>query len=112
MHFTNANSLNDLGFVDEGGLFQVTPEEFQEKVANGKNWTVINDKVYEMEKFQRTHPGGSENIEDIIGKDGTELYMEAHEDSDSAHRQTSRSLSIRLKFALLQDTCQVSDRHA
>jgi len=67
-------------------LFAVTPSEFQDKISEGKNWTVISNKVYDMEKMLTTHPGGPENIEDILGKDGTDLYMEVHADSNSAHK--------------------------
>ena len=71
---------------DGDDLFRITPEEFQFRVEEGENWTVIHDKIYEMDEFMKIHPGGLDNIEDIIGKDGTDLYMEAHETSESAHR--------------------------
>lgn len=67
--------------LDDKELVKMTEKDFQDKIAEGKQWTVINDKVYDMEEFMDRHPGGEENIEDLIGKDGTELYLEAHETS-------------------------------
>ena len=65
-----------------------------------------------MEKFQNTHPGGSENIEDIIGKDGTDLYMEAHEDSQTAHKYISLFLPSVTEVVPRQSACQIPHRHS
>ena len=56
-------------------------------VKDGKPWTLISGKVYNMKDLLNTHPGGPEFIVDIIGKDGTDLYTEHHETSEAAHRQ-------------------------
>lgn len=64
----------------------VTTKEFIAATQQNKPWTLIEGKVYNMQDLLTTHPGGSENIADIIGKDGTELYMEHHAESDTAHQ--------------------------
>lgn len=65
---------------------KVTIEEFKDASYNGKSWTLIHGNVYNMESMLKAHPGGKEAIEDIIGKDGTDLFDENHEDSASAKK--------------------------
>ena len=41
-------------------------------------WVVINGKVYDLSRFQKTHPGGSEIITSNAGKDVSNLFNGVH----------------------------------
>jgi cytochrome b involved in lipid metabolism len=43
-----------------------------------KCWSVINNKVYDLTKFITKHPGGSQRILSICGKDGTSAFGGQH----------------------------------
>ncbi|GMH46195.1 hypothetical protein BSKO_14163 [Bryopsis sp. KO-2023] len=74
------------------GSMNISPADFMESIGNNKKWTVIHGQVYDMEQMVTTHPGGSQYILDIIGKDGTELYMEHHAESETAHQMLQETL--------------------
>jgi L-lactate dehydrogenase (cytochrome) len=44
-------------------------------------WIVVEDKVYDMTRFAREHPGGADVIYIYAGKDATKAYLEVHESS-------------------------------
>lgn len=64
----------------------IQAEVFMDNCSDGKQWTVINQKVYDMTQMVEKHPGGPDQIIDIIGKDGSELYNTHHGTSESAHK--------------------------
>ena len=47
---------------------------------NSKNscWSVIRGKVYNLTDWVDKHPGGSDKILNICGKDGTEIFEKVH----------------------------------
>jgi cytochrome b involved in lipid metabolism len=60
-------------------------------VATHKNasscWTAIDGKVYDLTKWINQHPGGTEAILSICGKDGTAAFHTQHEgQSEPAER--------------------------
>ena len=40
-------------------------------------WVLVSGKVYDLTKFFRKHPGGSEVVEEWAGKDGTAVFKDA-----------------------------------
>lgn len=65
---------------------KITPNQFLEATGKNKPWTLIDGKVYNMQDMLTSHPGGPESIADIIGKDGTEPFMDHHAESEAAHK--------------------------
>lgn len=61
-------------------------------------WTVINDRVYDITSFLRTHPGGS-IIRLAAGRDATSLYQAYH--PHSLHLNVRRLLYTLPKLGLL-----------
>lgn len=55
----------------------ITMEEVQKHATLDDAWTVIYDKVYNITKFIKTHPGG-EVVKFAAGRDGTFLYESYH----------------------------------
>ncbi len=41
-------------------------------------WSIINSNVYDLTSYIPRHPGGSQNIVDICGKDGTSAFTGQH----------------------------------
>jgi cytochrome b involved in lipid metabolism len=41
-------------------------------------WSIINSNVYDLTSYISRHPGGSQNIIGICGKDGTSAFMGQH----------------------------------
>jgi cytochrome b involved in lipid metabolism len=52
-------------------------------------FTVINGNVYDLTKWIDKHPGGSENILGICGKDGTMAFQNQH----GGEKKTERKLN-------------------
>ncbi len=42
-------------------------------------YIAVNDRVYDLTSFLKTHPGGAANILKICGRDGTFLFENQHE---------------------------------
>jgi cytochrome b involved in lipid metabolism len=40
--------------------------------------TVISGNVYDLSKWSKTHPGGPEKIQSIMGVDGTAVFKKKH----------------------------------
>eukprot|EP00210_Caulerpa_lentillifera_P000497 g480.t1 len=64
----------------------ITSDEFLIAVQQGKLLTIINDVVYDLTDYIKEHPGGVKVLEDIIGIDGTEAFIEAHGDDRNVLR--------------------------
>lgn len=45
-------------------------------------WSVVDGKVYDLTKFVNQHPGGSERIAQICGRDGTSAFNGEHRGQD------------------------------
>lgn len=43
-----------------------------------KCWSIINDNVYDLTKWIKSHPGGQSAITFICGKDGTDAFLAQH----------------------------------
>lgn len=56
------------------------PVEEVEKHANnnGEVWVVINDKVYDLSEFLKSHPGGPQIIKKYAGKNASEIFNKYH----------------------------------
>jgi cytochrome b involved in lipid metabolism len=49
-------------------------------------WSVINNSVYDLTSLIYTYPGGQESIFSLCGKDGTQVFLNAHaDDRDAMH---------------------------
>jgi hypothetical protein len=46
-----------------------TQKELEIRIAEGQQWVIIHDVIYEISSFMERHPGGSKIISDNIGKD-------------------------------------------
>ncbi|XP_055639811.1 cytochrome b5 isoform X2 [Toxorhynchites rutilus septentrionalis] len=46
-------------------------------------WMVIDDKVYDVTKFQKEHPGGEEVLIEAAGKDATNEFNDVGHSSDA-----------------------------
>lgn len=46
-------------------------------------WMVIDDKVYDVTKFQTEHPGGEEVLIDSAGKDATTDFVDVGHSTDA-----------------------------
>lgn len=49
-------------------------------------WIIINENVYDMTNFQRTHPGGSRILNIYSGRDATEVFNAFHKEFDRVNR--------------------------
>lgn len=47
-------------------------------------YTAVDGKVYDVTSFIPNHPGGVQRIMQVCGKDGTELFMGKHSESENA----------------------------
>jgi cytochrome b involved in lipid metabolism len=43
-----------------------------------KCWTIVNDNAYDVTSYAPIHPGGSDEIYAICGKDGSSLFNNQH----------------------------------
>lgn len=46
--------------------------------------TIINGETYDLTSWISQHPGGSQAIINLCGKDGTEAFTRMHENSENA----------------------------
>jgi len=52
-------------------------------------WTVINNEVYNLTSYLKSHPGGEPNILRLCGIDGSSLFASQHGNEGSPNRQLS-----------------------
>lgn len=62
--------------VDEDQLYSW--EEVKEHNKSGDGWIVIEDKVYDVSRWARKHPGGSRILSHYAGQDASEAFKEFH----------------------------------
>jgi len=55
-----------------------TMEEISKHNSKESCWSVIRGKVYNLTNWIDKHPGGSDKILRICGKDGTDLFVKQH----------------------------------
>lgn len=48
-----------------------------------KCWSIINDNVYDLTKWIKSHPGGQSAITFICGRDGTDAFLAQHRGQSS-----------------------------
>jgi hypothetical protein len=46
--------------------------------STAKCWSIINDNVYDLTKWIKSHPGGQSAITFICGRDGTDAFLAQH----------------------------------
>ncbi|KAJ3089312.1 hypothetical protein HK102_006699 [Quaeritorhiza haematococci] len=69
--------LGKEGFIEEAaGLATFTMGEFQQKCADGAQWTMVSDNIFDLSKYIAAgrHPGGPGPLLAIIGKDATMVF--------------------------------------
>lgn len=57
---------------------QFTAAEVAEHNTPDDAWVILHDKVYNVTKFARVHPGGKKILLDYAGKDITEIFHDLH----------------------------------
>ena len=55
-----------------------TLEEVAQHNSKESCWTVIRDRVYDLTQWIDKHPGGSDKISALCGKDGTQAFENKH----------------------------------
>jgi len=56
----------------------ISPSELAQHQAPGDMWMAVDGDVYDVSKFARLHPGGSQIIEQYAGRDVTTEFYELH----------------------------------
>jgi len=59
-------------------LAQISPEEVAKHNTPEDLWLVIDNRVYDVTKFQKLHPGGAQLLQKYGGKDCTEAFYSLH----------------------------------
>lgn len=49
-----------------------------EEIKSEKKWIVINDKVYDVSRFKKKHPGGEKLLMNHVSEDATDAFMAFH----------------------------------
>lgn len=55
-----------------------TQAQVEANSSSAKCWSIINDNVYDLTKWIKSHPGGQTAITFICGKDGTDAFLAQH----------------------------------
>ena len=55
-----------------------TIDQVAEHNKPGDVWIIIEDKVYDISKFSKLYPGGTNIILEYAGKDATEVFQAFH----------------------------------
>lgn len=64
-------------------LKQCTLAEVAKHNTKADLWMVIDDKVYDVTKFQNEHPGGEEVLIEMAGKDATNEFNDVGHSTDA-----------------------------
>lgn len=62
---------------------EFTLAQVQAHNSSDSCYSIIDNQVYDFTNWINLHPGGDESIENICGKDGTELFLKVHKDIPS-----------------------------
>ena len=84
----------------------VSVEEVAQHNTVTDGWVVIGGVVYDVTKFIKDHPGGSESIEYHLGKDATKGFEEI------GHSQWARTQLKTWEIAKLEPKASSSPRTA
>jgi cytochrome b involved in lipid metabolism len=57
---------------------QITWQQVKKNNKASSCWTVINGKVYNVTRWIRQHPGGSQRILSLCGKNGSAMFSGQH----------------------------------
>ena len=60
-----------------------TQAQVEANNSSAKCWSIINDNVYDLTKWIKSHPGGQSAITFICGKDGTDAFLAQHRGQSS-----------------------------
>lgn len=60
-----------------------TRSQVEANNSSAKCWSIINDNVYDLTKWIKSHPGGQSAITFICGKDGTDAFLAQHRGQSS-----------------------------
>ena len=60
-----------------------TRSQVEANNTSTKCWSIINDNVYDLTKWIKSHPGGQSAITFICGKDGTDAFLAQHRGQSS-----------------------------
>jgi hypothetical protein len=60
-----------------------TQPQVEANNSTAKCWSIINDNVYDLTKWIKSHPGGQSAITFICGKDGTDAFLAQHRGQSS-----------------------------
>ena len=60
-----------------------TQSQVEANNSSAKCWSMINDNVYDLTKWIKSHPGGQSAITFICGKDGTDAFLAQHRGQSS-----------------------------
>jgi cytochrome b involved in lipid metabolism len=64
---------------DNTNLKVYTQAQVAEKNSKASCWTIINGDVYDITSYVPKHPGGEDNITQVCGKDGSQLFAKPME---------------------------------
>ena len=67
-----------LGVQKSGGFKEYTIEEVAKHNAPPSIWSIYKGDVYDITMYIKYHPGGTEILEQVYGKDMTELFNKHH----------------------------------
>jgi cytochrome b involved in lipid metabolism len=62
----------------------ITLAEIQQHASGASCWAAVNGKVYDLTKWINNHPGGSNRILGMCGKDATSAFQAQHGAADPA----------------------------
>jgi Cytochrome b5-like Heme/Steroid binding domain len=69
--------------------------EINQRIEDGSSWLVIDGKIYDVENFERHHPGGAALLEDYVGTDATRAFFGAIVSSTPVTAKLRRSIYTR-----------------
>jgi len=64
---------------DNTNIKVYTQAQVAEKNSKASCWTIINRDVYDITSYVPKHPGGEDNITQVCGKDGSQLFAKPME---------------------------------
>ena len=82
---------------------EITKDEINTMISEGKSIVTFENEVYDATEFKTTHPGGSRFIDDHIGEDITQLFI------DHDHSKIALRLLGELKIGVLPSSTTKED---
>lgn len=75
---TNTSSNTSSSATNNNIASKYTTSSVASHSSASSCWSIISSKVYDLTSYINQHPGGSEQILAICGKDGTSLFDSQH----------------------------------